>query len=473
MTTAGTSPRVSGATALGVAAARAAETESDDPLISDPFARVFLDTAGDGEWDWYGAPDLPAEVVEAVPALPLRMKSMVSFFASRTKFFDTFFLNAANAGIRQVVILAAGLDARSWRLPWPDGVTVFELDQPRVLDFKASTLHEHGAEPTCHRVGVAVDLRQDWPKALQEAGFDASAPSAWSAEGLLMYLPATAQELLFSRIEALTAPGSRVGIEALSPNFADPAAAAQRRERLERVRAIMAKADPQRAVPRTDELWYFDEREDVGDWWRRHGWQVTVTPSDELMTGYGRTPPQDIDDGTPPYLFVSRTKVVNCAQLVGLLDGPSAARGACPQPGELFRDWLPGATIAGLFGLPGGAAPGPPGPGGQSRHGGGGSDGAASTRPTPHGNTDRPMPVAIAAAPTKRFTSIAGTSIRECLFVSDRLPRWRAAETIAVAATARDRPRQLPIDRSRVVSPSASSNSRPAPPDQCVTAENR
>jgi methyltransferase (TIGR00027 family) len=173
------------------------------------------------------------------------------------------------------------------------------------LDFKASTLHEHGAEPTCHRVGVAVDLRQDWPKALQEAGFDAQAPSAWSAEGLLMYLPATAQELLFERVDGLAATGSRVGIEALSPNFADPAAAAQRRERLERVRAIMAKADPQRAVPRTDELWYFDEREDVGDWWRRHGWQVTVTPSDELMTAYGRTPPQDIDDGTPPYLFVS------------------------------------------------------------------------------------------------------------------------------------------------------------------------
>jgi methyltransferase (TIGR00027 family) len=298
-----------GATALGVAAARAAETESDDPLISDPFARIFLDTAGAGEWDWYGAPDLPAEVVEAAPALPLRMKSMVSFFASRTKFFDTFFLDATNAGIRQVVILAAGLDARSWRLPWPDGVTVFELDQPRVLDFKASTLHEHGAEPTCHRVGVPVDLRQDWPKALQEVGFDASTPSAWSVEGLLMYLPAAAQELLFSRIEALTAPGSRVGIEALSPDFADPAAAAQRRERLERVRAIMARADPQRAVPRTDELWYFDEREDVGDWWRRHGWQVTVTPSDELMTGYGRTPPQDIDDGTPPYLFVTAQRI--------------------------------------------------------------------------------------------------------------------------------------------------------------------
>ena len=294
-----------GATALGVAAARAAETESDHPLISDPFARVFLDTVGDGEWNWFGAPELPAEVVEAEPALPLRMKSMVSYFASRTLFFDTLFLDAANAGISQVVILAAGLDARSWRLPWPDGVTVFELDQLRVLDFKASTLHEHGAEPTCHRVGVPVDLRQDWPKALQQAGFDASAPSAWSVEGLLMYLPATAQELLFDRIQGLTAAGSRVGIEALSPNFADPDFTAQRRERSDRVRALMAKADPQQEVPRTEELWYFEDREDVGDWWRRHGWDVAVTTSEELMTGYGRKLPQQIEDGVPPYLFVS------------------------------------------------------------------------------------------------------------------------------------------------------------------------
>jgi methyltransferase (TIGR00027 family) len=292
-----------GATALGVAAARAADTESDDPLINDPFARIFLDAAGEGPWNWFGAPDLPAEVVEADPALPMRQKSMVSYFASRTVYFDSFFLDAANAGIRQAVILAAGLDARSWRLPWPDGVTVYELDQPRVLDFKASTLHDH--EPTCRRTPVAADLRQDWPNALQQAGFDASAPSAWSAEGLLMYLPAAAQELLFDRIQGLTAPGSRVAIEGLAPHFADPEAAAKRRERGEKVRALLAKLDPQREMPRVDELWYFEEREDVGDWWTRHGWEVTVTSSDELMTGYGRTPPYHIDDGVPPYLFVS------------------------------------------------------------------------------------------------------------------------------------------------------------------------
>jgi methyltransferase (TIGR00027 family) len=294
-----------GATALGVAAARAAETESENPLIRDPFARVFLDAAGEGVWNWYEAPELPADVVEAEPELPLRMQAMVDYFASRTAFFDTFFLDATRAGIGQAVILAAGLDSRSWRLPWPDGITVYELDQPRVLEFKSSTLRDHGAEPTCNRISVPVDLRQNWPAALQQAGFDASAPSAWSAEGLLPYLSAAAQDLLFNRVQGLTVTGSRIGVEALAPNFADPEARARRRERMDRVRALMAKVDPQREVPRTDELWYFEEREDVGDWLRRHGWEVTVKSSEQLMAGYGRKPPEELEDGAPRNLFVS------------------------------------------------------------------------------------------------------------------------------------------------------------------------
>ena len=144
-----------GATALGVASARAAETRSENPLISDPFAQVFLDAVGDGVWNWHSAPQLPAELIEAEPELPLQMQAMVSYMACRTAFFDQFFLDATREGIRQVVILAAGLDSRSWRLPWPDGTTVYELDQPRVLDFKLSTLAEHGAEPACNRVAVA------------------------------------------------------------------------------------------------------------------------------------------------------------------------------------------------------------------------------------------------------------------------------------------------------------------------------
>jgi methyltransferase (TIGR00027 family) len=294
-----------GATALGVAAARAAETRSENPLIRDPFAQVFIDAVGEGVWSWHSAPQLPPELIEAEPDLPLQMQAMVSYMASRTAFFDQFFLDATGAGIGQVVILAAGLDSRSWRLPWPDGVTVYELDQDKVLDFKASTLTEHGAQPACNRVAVPVDLRHDWPTALQEAGFDASAPSAWSAEGLMPYLPAAAQDLLFDRVQGLTAKGSRVAVEALGPTFLDPEVRAKRRERMDRIRELMARADPSREVPRTDELWYFEEREDVGDWFRRHGWDVTVTPSDELMAGYGRQAPAGVEDRVPGNLFTA------------------------------------------------------------------------------------------------------------------------------------------------------------------------
>lgn len=294
-----------GATALGVAAARAAETRGENPLISDPFAQVFLDAAGDGVWNWHSGGQLPDAVVEAEPSLPLQMQAMVGYMASRTAFFDKFFLDATGAGIRQAVILAAGLDARSWRLPWPAGTTVYELDQPRVQDFKASTLAEHGAQPACHRVPVAVDLRQDWPEALRQAGFDADAPSVWSAEGLMPYLPAAAQELLFDRVQGLTVPGSRVAVEALGPKFLDPQLRARRRERMDRIQALMAEVDPDRQVPRTDELWYFEEREDVGAWFGRHGWDVTVTPSDELMAGYGRAAAKEVQDNVPGNLFVA------------------------------------------------------------------------------------------------------------------------------------------------------------------------
>jgi methyltransferase (TIGR00027 family) len=294
-----------GATALGVAASRAAETESEHPLISDPFARVFLDAAGDGVWNWHSVAQLPAEVLEAEPELPLYRQLMVGYMASRTAFFDEFFLDATRAGIRQVVILAAGLDARSYRLPWPDGTTVYELDQPKVLEFKSSTLREHGAQPRCNRVSVPVDLRQNWPAALQQAGFDASVPSAWSAEGLTPYLPAAAQDLLFDRVQGLTVTGSRIAVEAVGPEFLDPEYRAKRRERMDRVRALMAKVDPQREVPSVDELWYFEEREDVGDWLRRHGWEVTVTSSQQLMAGYGRKPAKEVEDAAPRNLFVS------------------------------------------------------------------------------------------------------------------------------------------------------------------------
>ena len=131
--------------------------------------------------------------------------------AVRTRFFDSFFLDAAAAGVRQAVILASGLDTRAYRLPWPAGTVLYEIDQPQVIEFKTRTLAGLGAAPTADRRAVGVDLRDDWPAALRDSGFDTAQPTAWSAEGLLGYLPPDAQDRLFDNITALSASGSQAG----------------------------------------------------------------------------------------------------------------------------------------------------------------------------------------------------------------------------------------------------------------------
>ncbi|SPM33989.1 O-Methyltransferase involved in polyketide biosynthesis [Mycobacterium rhizamassiliense] len=293
-----------GATALGVAAARAAETESENPLISDPFARVFLDAVGEGMWTVYADPALKAKLIESEPDVQNRLQLMVDFMATRTAFFDEFFLGAADAGVRQVVILASGLDSRSWRLPWPDGTVVYELDQPKVLDFKGTTLREHGASPKARLVNIAIDLRQDWPKALQEAGFDPSAPSAWSAEGLVRYLPAEAQDLLFERIVSLSAPGSWLASNVPGEGFNDPEKVRRQREDNQRIRATAAKLIDTE-ITDFDELWYPEKRTPVDSWLRERGWAVLSLSFPELMARYNRTIPPGAEDAMPPTQFVS------------------------------------------------------------------------------------------------------------------------------------------------------------------------
>ena len=301
-----------GATALGVAAARAADTESEHPLIDDPFARVFLEAAGDGMWNWFGSSDLPAEIAKIAPDVPLRMQGMRDYMASRTAYFDEFFIDATESGVRQVVILAAGLDSRSWRLPWPDGVTVYELDQPKVLEFKSSTLRHRGAQPTANLVNVPIDLRQDWPTALRQAGFDAAAPSAFTAEGLLPFLPAAAQDLLFERIQALTAVGSQIAVEAPGPEFNDPESRERQRSTMQRYRALAAQlGGEEHDFPEFEDLWYFEHRTDVGDWLLEHGWDVSVLTSEDMMAIYDRQPPEGIEDGVPGSLFVSAQRSVS------------------------------------------------------------------------------------------------------------------------------------------------------------------
>lgn len=293
-----------GSTALGVAAARAAETESENPLINDPFARVFLDAAGKGMWTLYADPDLLAQAREIEPEIGNRAQLMVDFMATRTAFFDEFFLAAADSGVRQIVILASGLDARAWRLPWPDGTVVYELDQPKVLEFKNTTLEQHGARPTSQVVNIAVDLRQDWPTALQEAGFDPTQPTAWSAEGLVRYLPAQAQDLLFERIHMLSAPGSWLASNVPDKGAIDSDLVQRQREEMQRIRAVAARlVDAE--IPAVEDLWYPEERTALTEWLRDHGWEATAADFPELMARYNRVVPNGSEYSMPPTLFVS------------------------------------------------------------------------------------------------------------------------------------------------------------------------
>lgn len=293
-----------GATALGVAAGRAAETNSENPLIRDPYAQMFLEAAGDGVWTMYLRPDeLPAELVEIDPRFKERMRAMMGYTASRTLFFDEFFTDAAASGIRQAVILAAGLDARAWRLDWPAGSVVYEIDQPKVLDFKLSALEAHGVSPAATYVGVPVDLRNDWPAALRAAGFDPATPTAWSAEGLLPYLTASAQDVLFERITDLSAAGSRAAVEAFNNEFFSAESFARREEQIQLYREAAAKLGRE-DIAASGNLLYEEERTEVVDWLTAHGWRASGVSAADLLARNGRSVPSDLDDGVPQSVFV-------------------------------------------------------------------------------------------------------------------------------------------------------------------------
>jgi methyltransferase (TIGR00027 family) len=279
-----------GATALGVALARAHETGSECPLFLDPYAQMFLDAAAERGWS-------PPQ-----GAMAERIRTIGDYAASRTKWFDEFFIAAGAGGIQQAVILAAGLDARAWRLPWVTGSIVFEIDQPKVLQFKAQVMESHQARPAVAHVAVPVDLRQDWPSALLQAGFDPSQPTAWSAEGLLPYLPAAAQDLLFERITELSVRDSRIAVEGFSVDFFTKDYLARRRDRLQQLREQVGAAGQD--MPDPADLWYLEERADVATWLRDHCWRVSAVEADELMARYHRELPDDSDDGRVPSVFV-------------------------------------------------------------------------------------------------------------------------------------------------------------------------
>jgi methyltransferase (TIGR00027 family) len=267
-----------GATATAVAASRAAASQGPDPLLDDPYAEPLVRAVGVEHFVKIVDGELTAEDDPV-----LNRQAMNEQITVRTRFFDDFFTAATSSGIRQAVILASGLDTRAYRLAWPAGTTVFELDQPDVITFKTRTLAELGAEPTAQRRTVAIDLRDDWPKALLDSGFDPKQPTAWIAEGLLVYLPPEAQDRLLDAITELSTPGSRVATEHMDMTSI-PADWAQRlTERSQRIGSTINLA----------ELFYMGERSSAGGYLKAHGWHVDVRTTEQAFAANGFTLPDD------------------------------------------------------------------------------------------------------------------------------------------------------------------------------------
>jgi methyltransferase (TIGR00027 family) len=263
-----------GATATAVAARRAMASKGPNPLIDDPFAEPLVNAVGveafikmmNGEIDL--ADDDPAFTAQR----------LAEGMAVRTRFFDNFFDEATKAGVRQAVILAAGLDTRAYRLPWPSGTVVYEIDQPQVIEFKTRTLADLGATPSADRKAVAVDLRDDWVGALRDIGFNTERPTAWIAEGLLGYLPPDAQDRLFDTITTLSFSGSRIGTGYV-PDIRERIANRGKEisERWRRLGLNMNWAD----------LVYDGERNDAVEYLAARGWETTVHTTPELYTANG------------------------------------------------------------------------------------------------------------------------------------------------------------------------------------------
>lgn len=263
-----------GATATLVAAARAAASREAEPLIDDPFAEPLVRAVGVDFFTKMANGDLAIADDEAA----MGVTRMTDNMAVRTKFFDEFFLSAAAAGVRQVVILASGLDSRAYRLDWPAGMVVYEIDQPEVIAFKSQTLAGHGAAPTCDRRTVAIDLRNDWATALRDAGFDPDAPTAWSAEGLLGYLPPDAQDRLLDTITELSAPGSRVAMDTAPPSNLD-----EQEESREKMESISQQWRDNGFDLDFGSLVYLGERNEASEYLEGHGWRADRSPVNELL----------------------------------------------------------------------------------------------------------------------------------------------------------------------------------------------
>jgi methyltransferase (TIGR00027 family) len=278
-----------------VAAGRARASIADHPVIEDQFAQPLVQAVGVDFFTRWATGELdPADV--DIPDHPWGMQPMTDLLAVRTRFIDQFVADAVAAGIRQTVILASGLDARGYRLSWPSDMMVFEIDQPQVIEFKTVTLAELSAKPAVDLRAVPIDLRDDWPAALGQAGFDAQRPTAWIAEGLLAFLPSEAQDRLLDNITTLSAGGSRLVAEIFLNSLSS----------LQIMHTTAQKWYEHGLDVHIDDLWYGGERHDVAAYLSERGWVTARTLAGQLLTDAGLPAPRR-DDGWAENYYCTAT----------------------------------------------------------------------------------------------------------------------------------------------------------------------
>lgn len=246
-------------TSQWTAAARARESEREDRLFDDPLAAAL---AGPEGFAWLERMETAA-----------RSDSPGLYPVIRTRFFDEFLLDSCRRwGVRQVVLPAAGLDTRAFRLEWPPETRLYEIDQPEVLAAKEGVIRGAGAKPGCERRTVGVDLREAaWPEALRGAGYEAEEPSVWLIEGLLFYLTRTDVEALLEKVSELATTGSLLGLDVMNRGlFISPLAWPMQA-------ALARRGAPGRFGTNGP-----------GTLMARHGWGAGVTQPGEEGANYGR-----------------------------------------------------------------------------------------------------------------------------------------------------------------------------------------
>ncbi|MFJ8010051.1 SAM-dependent methyltransferase [Streptomyces fagopyri] len=266
-----------GSTALALAAARARESGRPDRLFDDPVATQVAVAAGAALAAWSG------------PRGERLRRAMGDYFALRTRYFDNWLLDAVGSGCRQVVVLAAGLDARAFRLDWPAPLRLFELDRADVLSFKEKIVTGRAPAPGCVRIPMAGDLRDDWPRTLRAHGFDPRVPTAWLLEGILVYLTEQEGDEVLARVGELSAPASRLALE-----YGSRAMFAT-----DTTRAALDHAAATDTLHTLSALWRNESTADPVARLTGHGWSARSREITDLAARYERPVPPAFDPTVP------------------------------------------------------------------------------------------------------------------------------------------------------------------------------